>query len=214
MNPVSRRIARVVAVLATLVLAACAVPGQGDPGVAATYGDRVVTNQQVLDYDQAFADLGTPATGPGVALTLLLLGPEVIAAAEDRGFTVTDDEAMIAAKAWMRYADRDGTPTSDALDVVRAELALIELLTTDAGFAALEEITRGIEDDAVISPRHGAFTQGAVRGYAHRRAQPGRQREAGDRPRALRRLLPGRRVRRRAPVVDLGWMTRSRASSG
>lgn len=158
MNPVRRRISGAVAAFATLALAACAVPGQGSPGVAATYGDRVVTNQDVLDYDQAFLDLGTPATGPGVSLTLLLLGPEVILAAEEQGFTVTDVEAKIAARVWMHYADRDGTPTSDALDVVRAELALIQLLTTDAGFAALEEITYGIEADAVISPRHGTFT--------------------------------------------------------
>jgi hypothetical protein len=159
MNPVSRRISGAVAALATLALSACAVPGQGDPGVAATYGDRVITNQQVLNYGQAFVDLGTPATSPGVPLTLLLLGPEVIAAAEEEGFTVTDVEAKIAARAWMHYADRDGVPTPDALEVVRAELALIELLTTEEGFAALEEITRGVENEAVVSPRNGAFTK-------------------------------------------------------
>jgi hypothetical protein len=159
MNPVSRRISGAVIALATLALAACAVPGQGNPGVAATYGDTVVTNQEVLDYDQAFVDLGTPAISTGVSVTLLLLGPTVISVAEEQGFTVTDDEAMIAAKAWMRHAGRDGTPTPDALEVVRAELALIQLLTTETGFAALEEITQGIEDDAVISPRHGTFTK-------------------------------------------------------
>jgi hypothetical protein len=152
-------IAGAAAALATLALAACAVPGQGDPGVAATYGDRVVTNQDVLDYEQAFVDLGTPTTSPGVALTLLLLGPEVIAAAEERGFTVSDDEGMIAAKAWMRYADREGKPTPGALEVVRTELALIDLLTTESKYAALKEISLGIEDDAVISPRHGPYTQ-------------------------------------------------------
>jgi hypothetical protein len=155
---VSRRSVAVAAIVGTLALSACAVPGQGSPGVAATYGDRVVTNQEVLDYDQAFIDLGTPATGLGVSLTLRLLGPEVVSAAQEQGFTVTDDEAMTAAKAWMDYADLDGTPTPDALDVARTELALIELLTTEASFATLEEITQGIEDDAVISPRHGTFT--------------------------------------------------------
>ena len=179
MNPVRRRISVAVAALATLALAACAVPGQGDPGVAATFGDRVITNQQVLDYGQAFVDLGTPATSPGVPLTLLLLGPEVISAAEEQGDTVTDVEVKIAARTWMHYTDRDGTPTADALEVVRTELALIQLLTTDEGFAALEEITRGVENDAVIGPQW-CVHQAAVRGDAHRRSQSGRQREASE----------------------------------
>ena len=70
----------------------------------------------------------------------------MISTAEDLGFTATDDEVTIAAKAWMRYAGRDGTPTPDALEVVRTELALIDLLTTESKYAALTEISLGIED--------------------------------------------------------------------
>ncbi len=158
MTRVSQRIAIAVAALATLTLSACAVSGQGDPGVAATYGDRVVTNQQVLDYGKVFVDFGTPATGPGVALTLLLLGPDLLSAAQEHGFTVTDDEVTIAARVWARYGGQDGDPTPGMLAIAREELALIHLLKTDAGFAAVQEITRNVEDSAVISPRYGAFS--------------------------------------------------------
>jgi hypothetical protein len=161
MTPVSRRIAVAVAALATLALAACSVPGQGDPGVAATYGDRVVTNQQVLDMSQAYADLGTAPGGVGEPLTMLLLGPDLIAEAEELGLVVSDAKLQNAAENWIAYNERGGTVTPEALTLVHDLLAVFYLLTSDEGVAVLEQAGIDAEAGVVASPRYGAFTNAA-----------------------------------------------------
>ncbi len=158
MNPVRRRVARALTVLATLALAACAVPGQGDPAVAATLGDRVVTNAQVQEYTDAFFELGDAVTSPGVPLTFLLLGPDLISRAEDLGFVLEDSQVANIAQAWMTFDNKEGTATPVALDLVRQSLALYFLLTSDAGFAAVQDLAKAAEQSVVVNPRYGAFS--------------------------------------------------------
>jgi len=159
MTPVSRRIAAAAAALAILALSACAVPGQGDPGVAGTYGDRVVTNQQVIDTSRAFLDLGTSVDGNGAPLTLLLIGPDLISDAEKLGFRVTEDELQSRADQWVAYAQHGGEVTPAGLEVVHELMALLFLLTSDEGAAALEQVADDAEAGIVASPRYGTFTR-------------------------------------------------------
>jgi hypothetical protein len=178
MNPVTRRISGAVVALATLTLAACAVPGQGNPGVAATYGDRVVTNQQVLDMSQAYADLGTAPSGVGEPLTMLLLGPDLIAEAEELGLVVSDATLQNAAENWIAHNERGGTVTPEALTLVHDLLAVFFLLTTYEGIAVLEQAGIDAEAGVVASPRYGAFTNAAyyatlLKGYNEVAADPG-----------------------------------------
>src|SRR5450759_1225085 len=119
MTLVRRRVVGAIAVFATLALSACAVPGQGDPGVAATYGDRVVTNQQVLDMNQAYTDLGTSSAAVGAPLTLLLVGPDLVAEATRLGMNLSDEKVQTAAESWIAYNKNGGTVTPEALQLVR-----------------------------------------------------------------------------------------------
>ena len=110
MTPVRRRIARALTVLATLALAACAVPGQGDPAGAATLGDRVVTNAQVRTPMRSRSS-ATPLTGPGLPLTFLLLGPDYIARRGELGFILKDSDVTTVAQGWMTFDHKEGTAT-------------------------------------------------------------------------------------------------------
>ncbi len=158
MTLLRRRIVGAVAVFATLALSACAVPGQGEPGVAATYGDRVVTNQQVLDMSQAYADLGTASSGAGEPLTMLLLGPDLVAAAEKLGTPISDTKLQTAAQEWIAYNKNGGTATPEALELVHYLLAFYYLLTSPEGATVLNQAGIDAEAGVVASPRYGSFT--------------------------------------------------------
>lgn len=159
MTLLRRRIAGAVAVLTTLALSACAVPGQGDPGVAATYGDRVVTNQQVFDMSQAYLDIGTASSGVGEPLTMLLLGPDLIAQAEKLGMVVSDDMLKSKTQEWIGYSQNGGTLTPATVELVHGLLAIYYLLTSTDGVAVLEKAGTDAEAGVVASPRYGAFTR-------------------------------------------------------
>ena len=158
MTLLRRRIVGAVAVLAVLALSACAVPGQGDPGVAATYGDRVVTNEQVVAMSKAYADVGTAPSGAGEALTMLLLGPDLVAEAERLGMNASDAKLQKAAEKWIANNQQGGTVTPEALELVRDLLAVYYLLTSTDGIAVLEQAGRDAEAGVVASPRYGEFT--------------------------------------------------------
>jgi hypothetical protein len=158
MTLLRRRIVGAVAVLATLALSACAVPGQGEPGIAATYGDRVVTNQQVLDMSQAYEDLGTVSSAPGEPLTMLLLGPDLVAEATRLGMPLTDEKVQTSAEDWIAYNKVGGTVTPAALELVRDLYSLFYLFTSTDGIAVLEKAGTDAAAGVVASPRYGTFT--------------------------------------------------------
>ncbi len=158
MTVLRRRIVGAIAVFAALALSACAVPGQGKPGIAATYGDRVVTNQQVLDMSRAYVDLGTAPKSAGEPLTMLLLGPDLVAEAENMGMNLTDDKVENAAEDWIAYNQNGGTVTPEVLELVRDLYSLFYLFASTDGVAILEKAGADAEAGVVASPRYGAFT--------------------------------------------------------
>jgi hypothetical protein len=158
MTLVSRRLLAAVAVLATLAAAGCAVPGQGSPGTAATYGGREVTDQQVIDFSRGFLDLGTAAADPGTSLTLLLLGPEIVDNAAKLGFVATDDDVTATAEAWIAFDGNGGEATPAALEITRDAMALDFLVRLDAGAQAVHQLGYDAESAITANPRYGAFT--------------------------------------------------------
>ena len=158
MTLLRRRIVGAVAVLAALALSACAVPGQGDPGVAATYGDKVITNEQVVAMSKGYADLGAAPSGAGEALTMLLIGPDLVAKAEKLGMNASESKVQTAAEKWIAYNQQGGTVTPEGLELVRDLLAVFYLLTSKEGIAVLEQAALDAEEGVVASPRYGEFT--------------------------------------------------------
>lgn len=154
------------AVLLLLVAAsatACAVPGQGQPGIAATYGDVVITNQEVIDARAALAALGTYTGRPGEPLTLLLLGDEFIAAAADRGFEPTPATIAQGALLWKAANLTDLTAPSDLeMRIVEIVQSVTFLAYVDGGLAEIDRIGAEAARGIVASPRYGPFTEEAL----------------------------------------------------
>jgi hypothetical protein len=146
---------------ALLALGGCAVPGMGEPGVAAVYRDRIVTDGDITSIRHAMDDL---YSGPnsGEDLTLLLIGPEVIAIADQLDLSLTDDQLLEQAGIWITYATEgqvtDLGVTPGALEVVRIVEDVNLLMHDPDGLIALTGLVQDIEDNSTISPRYGDFT--------------------------------------------------------
>lgn len=157
-----------VAALSLLIVGGCSVPGKGDPGVVAVYRGNVITEDNVLALDKVMSGelLAPPIAGED--LTLLLIGPQVVACAEQHGYGeyLTNDALASRARQWVSYTKQgrpiDVTVTPDGLGVVRVVEA-INLLMHDPGdgFICLFAVLQDVEENAVISPRYGDFTMEA-----------------------------------------------------
>lgn len=147
------------AAVLSLLLAACAVPGQGTPGVAATDGDRVITVADTVVVEDALRTLHD-GPHPGETLTLLLLEPEVREAARSLGFAITDAQLRNDGQLWlaMRQADTNIPLGAQELRVIRMVREMTYLVTTEGGFDELLRILQRLEDDVEASPRYGDFT--------------------------------------------------------
>lgn len=157
---------RAVALVATalLVLGGCAVPGKGEPGVVATYRDRVITDSDITTVQLSLNDL---YSGPnaGEDLTLLLMGQDAVAIADELGYGQTDQELLDMAGIWIAYATKgqvtDIKVTPRAIEVVRVVEAINLLMHDPDGLIALTALVKDIEENSTISPRYGAFTVAA-----------------------------------------------------
>ncbi len=158
MTLVSRHVLRAAAIIAVLATSACAVPGQGAPGDAATFGDRSVTDQQVYDLGRGFVDLGNASSGPGTPLTMALIGPALVDQATTLGFSATDADVASTADAWITFDGRGGTASPAALEVTRYAMAIDFLLRTEDGVTALHQVGLDAEAKVETNPRYGPFT--------------------------------------------------------
>lgn len=145
-------------VLSALALAGCAVPGEGRPGVAATYGDRVVTAADVDRIYGALDDLYS-RPHPGEDLTLLLIGPGALEIAKDNGYVPTDATLREDALLWMAAQQGDAVEPSPAVIEVVGYVRAIAFDMHDAdGLIALVELAQDVEANTIASPRYGVFT--------------------------------------------------------
>ncbi len=145
---------------ALLVMGGCAVPGKGEPGVAAEYRDRVITEDDVTAIRTGFDDLHTWVDA-GEDLTLLLIGPEVVATAEQHELGMTDDEVRSAANLWVSFVEGPwAEPSPGAKEIVRVVMSIFLLMEEPSGegLEALFKLARDVEAHTVASPKYGEFT--------------------------------------------------------
>ncbi|WP_296667507.1 hypothetical protein [Demequina sp.] len=159
---------RRLAVLAasSLLLAGCAVPGQGAaPGVTATLDDTVVTSSD-LDATAAAWQTdgeGLTQTDRRALATLAVLAPDLIAAAAESGANIRESDAQSIAAAWLQYTGVENPePSPEVVASVHAVLAMYVLAYSDPSFAALQEIADRAAADGVFSPRVGEFSPDAL----------------------------------------------------
>ncbi|MDN4474105.1 hypothetical protein [Demequina zhanjiangensis] len=149
------------AVLAASTLAGCAVPGQGDPGVAAEGAGVTVTLEEVQSYSEGLLDIGI-LDNADWALTLALFHDAAIDEAADLGMAWSDDEIAADIEAWAEvigYPDADTSP--EAIEVTHTAKAIGFLATSEEGSAFLSDMANELEADSVSSPRFGDFTAAA-----------------------------------------------------
>ncbi len=149
-----RRSGAIAAVLAAGLLAGCA----GQPGVAAVIGDRTVTQAQL---DTATEELSPilNTVDQRALLLALVLGSEVLPAAEEQGVAVSAEAAVdqmdqVAEVAGVEPVD--WSPISvEIIQVVLAGQALGMAPDGGAALQAAEEAA--LAQDVEISPRHGTL---------------------------------------------------------
>lgn len=163
-HPRLRRLLTASVTAAALVLAGCAVPGQeGAPGVAAQYDGRTVTNERVNEVHQAWVTdtegVSVPSQRRSI-ITIEVIGPRAIAAAEEAGFPISDSEATAFAEQWIDAAEVDREPSPALVETVHAifAIAVLAVLGSEDDFTILREIVAEVESEAVFSPRAGEFS--------------------------------------------------------
>jgi hypothetical protein len=145
---------------AVLALSGCATPGNGDPGVATTYRDRVITQADVTEVEAILRDLGSP-THPGEALTLLLIGPEAVAIAQDLGVEFTEAGLRADALMWMSAMKAPQVePSPEVLELILQVRSIAYLMNDQEGDGVTQMIAlvTDIQENSTTSPRYGNFT--------------------------------------------------------
>jgi hypothetical protein len=141
-----------------LLLSGCSVSGDGAPGVAAIYRDRVVTND---DVNQIYSALDTlySRPHPGEDLTLLLIGPEAVSIAQSLGVDLSDPIARQDALLWMSAQQgAQVEPDATVLEVTREVRAIAYIINDPDGLVALLRLVQDVEENTIASPRYGTFS--------------------------------------------------------
>jgi hypothetical protein len=159
---VSRLRPLAVAVVTLIVLGGCAVPGKGEPGVAAEYRGNVITDQNITELRDVMGDELYSAPQAGEDLTLLLVGPDAVTFVEQLGYDLSDDYVAGRAQQWISYSSKgqinDAVVTPACLAVVRVVDALNIMMHDADGLLALRSLVSDIEQNATFSPRYGDFS--------------------------------------------------------
>ncbi|MDN4477598.1 hypothetical protein [Demequina lignilytica] len=160
-----RRLAVIAA--SSLLLAGCAVPGQGAaPGVAAEYDGTTLTTAGLDQLAAAWAEDSDGLVAPtrDQVATYALIGPAAVAATEDTDSPITTGVAANVASAWFEYVGvTDAEISDEVVEQVREILAVYVLSLTDEDTQAqLAEIAADVEDSGLFSPRLGDFSAEAL----------------------------------------------------
>lgn len=148
-----------------LTLTACAPPGQdGAPGVAANYGNTVITNADVDATYQAWLNdtMGQDTANRRQVLTIELLRDDLLAAAKDQGYPVTRATAKQFADQWIIFKGQQGKASEETILATQGIIALMVVAYNDPTLNAVREISDKVAAEANISPRSGEYSTDAL----------------------------------------------------
>lgn len=177
------RAAVLAAALITVTLTACAPPGQpGNPGVAATYEDKDVTNQDVDAIYQAWLDgtQGTDVANRRQILTIELLRDDLLAKCKEAGYPVTWNLAQAQANQWIVFKGQKGTATDPMIEATQGILALYVVANLDPTLGDLKEISENVEKSAEVSPRSGVYDTATLLDSVHKAMQSAEDQQLGS----------------------------------
>ncbi|SEJ36079.1 hypothetical protein [Demequina mangrovi] len=150
----------------SLLLAGCAVPGQGgDPGVALETADVKVTTAELDAIAAAWAEDSEGVLMPDrqALATSTLLGPSLIDFATANDATINEGVAATFASEWLRYAGVEDPEPSDAVIAsTQNVLALYVATYTDTSGSILRNAVEDLPEDLVVSPRLGELSADAL----------------------------------------------------
>lgn len=153
------------AAVVTLALTACAPTGQpANPGVAASYHDRSVTNSTIDGIYQAWVDdtKGQDVANRREILTVELLRDDLLAKCKELGYPVPWATAKSYANSWINFKGLTGGASDEMISATQGILALYVVAYTDPTLASLKEISEKVEKSAVVSPRSGVYSTDAL----------------------------------------------------
>ncbi len=165
---------RRLAVLAasSLLLAGCAVPGQGGaPGDAVSYEGRTATISSLDALADAWAESSEGFVTPGRAqlATFAALGPDALVEAhtlaEEAGSDLTLDigVARSVAQAWFASAGATDPQIPDDVAQSMLDMLSIYLVTgADTSLAAMSEVSEKVAAEGSFSPRLGEYSTDAL----------------------------------------------------
>lgn len=165
-----RRLAVIAA--SSLLLAGCAVPGQGAaPGVAAEVDGTTLTVADLDALAQEWSDASDGIVTPHrqELATFAAIGPAALAQAEalaeEQGsdLGVTPAAVRTVAEQWLTSAGAVDPDVSD--DVVQSltdMIGIYMLASYDPTFAALADLSEGVEAAGAFSPRLGEYSTDAL----------------------------------------------------
>ncbi|MFP5359674.1 MAG: hypothetical protein ACLGHM_04165 [Actinomycetes bacterium] len=159
------RLAAAAFAASSLLLAGCAVPGQGTPGVALTVDETTVTTAEL---DALAAQWAEDSDGLAVPdrralATFAAMGPELLAATEAQGAPIREADALTITTAWFENAGAtDPEPSDEVVESSRAMLALYVLAYSDPTFDGIREIADRAAAEGEFSPRVGEFSSDAL----------------------------------------------------
>ncbi|WP_061963766.1 hypothetical protein [Demequina aurantiaca] len=150
----------VVAAIAALALAGCAVPGQGAPaGTATEYQGATITN---ADVDATFTAWAQETQGALISsrdevLTMELLHDDLLAACAERGTPIHSADSKRLAQQWFEGLGIAAEPSDDFVYAFESQFA-IAVLAIDGGDAELKTIIENAAANAKVSPRNGEIS--------------------------------------------------------
>lgn len=149
-----------VALAAALTMAGCSA----HPGVAATVGDRTITQDELARTQREIGTLLNDSS-PSSILMLLVETPVFVDAASAQGIGISPDDATkrldeVAATAGLTTPDEWG---SGSLDVARFTLAIEGLQEVDGGADLLDGLQADVAKlDVRVNPQYGTWQGGAI----------------------------------------------------
>lgn len=149
-----------VALAAALTMAGCSA----HPGVAATVGDRTISQDELASTQRELATLLNDSSPAGV-LAVLIETPLFVDAAAEHGIGISADDAtaLLTQVSSTAGLEEPEAWSQGSIDVARFTLAVQGLQKVDGGADLLTELkTKAADLDVTVNPQYGTWRDGTV----------------------------------------------------